>query len=117
MKKINLFNWLFKKEKSPSVNDMLVDDVIHHSVFKKEVAKVQKEILQSANSTITHGGRINKNLKILIDSGYFTGTGKFIDEYRLILMKVSALPNAQRDALGAIGDKAFTKSVEKLQKE
>ena len=111
----NPFKRLFKREKS--VNDMVVDEVIHNPEFPKQLRKIQEELLKAHLYTTSHGGRPSKDLTYLIQNGYLNGTTKFINEYRLVLMKVSALPDKYRKSIGAIGDKAFSQAVIMLQKK
>lgn len=113
----NPFKRLFKKKGQMSVNQMMVDDVIHNPEFAVQLKKVQAELLKSHLYTTTHGGRPNKDLVYLIDNGYLKGVTKFINEYRLVLMKVSALPDKYRKSIGAIGDKALSATVMELQKK
>lgn len=113
----NPFRRLFRKKGEKSVNEMMVDDVIHNPEFPKQLRKVQTELLKSYFYGTSHGGKPNKDLLYLIDNGYLKGTSKFIQEYRLILMKVSALPDKYRKSIGAIGDKALSLTVMQLQKK
>ena len=110
------FRKLFKAQPIISVDDMTLDELIHTKLFRKNISAILKEILKSAAYSSSRGRRINPNLKYLMNNGYMSSPNKFIDEYRLVLMKVSILPTTYRTSVGAIGDRAVSLTVEQMKK-
>lgn len=113
----NPFRRLFRKKGEKSVNQMMLDEAIHTTEFPKQLRKVQAELLKAHLYSTTHGGKPNRDLVYLIRNGYLNGTAKFTQEYRLVLMGVSTLPDKYRKSIGAIGDKAISLTVMQLQKK
>jgi len=107
----------------PKVNDymqMTLAEFIETELFKEHLEGVLNNLLHGYNELTTDAYQKSKELKKaplvnLVQEGLLDDTDKFIQDYRLVLGKVSTRSSGERITIKEIGDEAVHEAIVSLQ--
>lgn len=106
--------------KTKDYNQMTLAEFIETELFREHLEGVLNNLLHGYNEIATDAHRKGKEPKKaplinLVQEGLLDDTDKFLQEYYLVLGKVSTRTSGERTTIREIGDEAFHEAIASLQ--
>lgn len=106
--------------KTKDYNQMTLAEFIETKLFREHLEGVLNNLLHGYNELTTNAYQKSKELKKaplinLVQEGLLDDTDRFLQEYYLVLGKVSTRVSGERTTIKEIGDEALHEAIASLQ--